>query len=294
MSIWESISRLLNPQTAPKPSNLIKSDLKIPSRHGDTIYADLSQAEQQSPKALMICVHGVKGFKDWGFWNPFAQVAAEAGFCVLKFNFALNGMSETDMENFPLLDNFARNTLSRELEDLTDVLDYVGTSDLKALPIYLVAHSRGGGIATLTTAKDPRIQKLVTWNAVGDYQARLTEAQVLDWESKGYIEMENARTKQMMRINKTYLEDLTQNANRLDIPEAAKKIQVPWLIIHATDDTVVPFSNAEIMFNLNESSATILHEATGGHAFGATHPPKAPLEQSLLAVFDKSLSFLGD
>jgi uncharacterized protein len=261
----------------------------------------------------VICVHGVKGFKDWGFWNPFAEYLAQNGFSVLKFNFSLNGMSATDMENFPLLDNFARNTLTRELDDLQDVLDFAANppsplyqggvfrseaSDRSPLDkgdlgdCYLVAHSRGGGIATLTTAKDPRIKKLVTWNGVGDYQARITEAQVLEWESKGYIETENGRTKQMMRMNKIFLDDLTQNAAQLNIPEAAKKIQVPWLIVHATDDTVVPFSNAEVMQNLNESIETERYAASGGHAFGATHPPKFPLPTSLTDVFAKTVHWL--
>ena len=297
MSFLDKITQFFASATKSETVVVEKSALEIPSRHGETIYADFSCPP--NPKAFLICVHGVKGFKDWGFWNPFAHVATQHGFAVLKFNFALNGMSGTDMENFPLLDNFARNTLSRELDDLQDVLNFVESPKFPSSKgdfrkqLYLVAHSRGGGIATLTTAKDPRIKKLVTWNAVGDYQARITETQVLDWESKGFIETENGRTKQIMRFNKTFLDDLTQNATALDVPKAASEIQVPWLIVHATDDTVVPFSNAEVMLNLNQSLQTELEQASGGHAFGATHPPKIPLPQSLLQVFECTLAFLS-
>ena len=69
-----------------------------------------------------------------------------------------------DPIDFPDLNAFANNTYSKEMDDLQSVINWLIKSsdysaDFNLNNIYLLGHSRGGGIVTLTAAQDDRIKK---------------------------------------------------------------------------------------------------------------------------------------
>ena len=67
------------------------------------------------------------------------------------------------------------------------------------MPIYLVGHSRGGGVSILHASKDKRIKKLVTWAAISDIERRFPDGEELeDWKYAGVRYVKNGRTNQMM------------------------------------------------------------------------------------------------
>jgi len=68
--------------------------------------------------------HGLKGFKDWGFFPYVVERLARAGFAAVSFNFSGSGVGG-DGERFDELERFAHNTYSQELQDLHIVLDAV-------------------------------------------------------------------------------------------------------------------------------------------------------------------------
>ncbi|HEX2787169.1 MAG TPA: alpha/beta fold hydrolase [Ignavibacteria bacterium] len=242
---------------------------------------------------LVIFCHGFKGFKDWGcFPYMLDKIAAEGNF-VVSFNFSYNGVGEegNELTEFTRLDRFAENTFTRELEDLESVIDYLENHREKFLydlnKIILIGHSRGGGIVILQAAKDKRVKKLITLASVSTfdrYSDRLKE----DWKKKGYWEVQNSRTGQMMRMNVSILEDFERNAEALDIEKAAGKINISWLIIHGTEDISVDYSSAETLHTLcqNGNSELKLLENTG-HTFGAVHPFQGTtqkLEEAILLI----------
>lgn len=260
------------------------------------IHYDLTLPDGIAQAPLVIFAHGIKGFKDWGFWKPLALRFAENGIASIAFNFSHNGIGSEKWNEFTRLDLFEQNTYSHELSDLKCLLDAVSTGEigngaLDMNRIALLGHSRGGGIATIFASEDSRIKALVTWNAIGDFFARFTPQQVADWQTKGFTEIRNDRTGQMMRMGKVLYDDALENAARLDTRAAAKRIAIPWLIVHATDDNVVPFSNAMTLFN-HASPKTRLLEAIGQHAFGASHPQTLPLPDSLEQVVSASVDFV--
>jgi esterase/lipase len=83
----------------------------------------------------------------------------------------------------------------------------------------------------------------------------------------------NARTKQMMRLNWSLMEDLEQNHERLSITRAASSIDIPFLIIHGKEDLSVDYSDAEKLYAAagKDKTKLILLENTG-HTFGVVHP----------------------
>lgn len=267
--------------------------LKIPNRYGDNLITDFRfmKTRLDDLMPLVIFCHGFKGFKDWGcFPYMLDKIAAEGNF-VVSFNFSYNGVGEegNELTEFTRPDRFAENTFTRELEDLESVIDYLENHREKFLydlnNIILIGHSRGGGIVILQAAKDKRVKKLITLASVSTfdrYSDRLKE----DWKKKGYWEVQNSRTGQMMRMNVSILEDFERNAEALDIEKAAGKINIPWLIIHGTEDISVDYSSAETLHTLcqNGNSELKLLENTG-HTFGAVHPFQGTTQKLEEAIF---------
>jgi pimeloyl-ACP methyl ester carboxylesterase len=75
----------------------------------------------------------------------------------------------------------------------------------------------------------------------------------------------------MMPIKWQMYENYHANLDRLFIPDAVKQIQIPFLIIHGTQDETVPVSAAIEMETWNEKATLFLVE-NGNHNFGAKHP----------------------
>ena len=185
-------------------------------------------------------------------------------------------MKKTNPIDFDRLDDFAKNTLSEELDDLECVINFLEREKDKYNynfdSLMLAGHSRGGGIAILKTAEDKRVKKLITLASVAEFN-RYGEETKRIWRERGFIEALNTRTKQKMRMNISLLEDLEKNHSRLNIKEAIKKIDVPLLIIHGTEDLAVEKSEVETLYDLSKKEKTrlvILEKA--GHTFGAVHP----------------------
>lgn len=242
---------------------------------GFALPATLVLPETGAPAPLIVFVHGFKGFKDWGHFPLLSHKLSEAGFAVLRFNFSHNGTSPEHPAEFVNLEAFGRNTYSRELSDLDDLL-----AQLEALPdaaqfdlqkIILWGHSRGGGIATIKTAEDKRIKALVTWAGVADLAGRILNSDQERWRKSGVQFTHNARTKQDMPLYVDLLDDTLQNAARFDASAAAARIQVPHLIIHGTADAAVPVKEAELLHQKNPNSE-LLVIAHADHTFGGKHP----------------------
>ena len=43
------------------------------------IYVDVRAGGRATPRPAVVVLHGFKGFKDWGFFPPFAERIARAG-----------------------------------------------------------------------------------------------------------------------------------------------------------------------------------------------------------------------
>jgi dienelactone hydrolase len=253
-------------------------NIQIPGRHGRPILTDIFFQENDSPKPLVIFAHGFKGFKDWGHFNPVAEKFAGEGFVFVKFNFSHNGTTPEHPADFADLEAFGSNNFSIELDDLGSVIDYVLTEsapfkdgEIDASKLFLIGHSRGGGIVILKAREDHRVKKIATWAAVNDF-GRHWSQEVLDgWKKKGVLYVENVRTHQSMPLYYQLAENYFANKERLHIPAAVKNLAIPFLIVHGTDDEAVLYASALKLKEWNPA-ATLLTIEGGNHTFGAKHP----------------------
>ena len=242
----------------------------IPCRDGLTIRGEVYPAE--SSIGTVIACHGFKGFAHWGFFPYLAQQLARNGLTTITFDFSGSGIGP-DRESFTQPEAFAGNTLSREQEDLEILVDYARRRKLITGKFGLFGHSRGGGTAIVfATAADSEVGSLVTWSAIS-FANRWSSEDVLTWRKRGYAEITNSRTGQVMRLHTDLLDDVELHGKtKLDIEAAARKIKVPWLIVHGTADGTVPSSEAEHLHTVSRGVSTLRLIEGANHGFDAKHP----------------------
>ncbi|MDG4715307.1 alpha/beta hydrolase family protein [Winogradskyella marincola] len=266
--------------------------------HKKPILLDTFYSEKFSNQPIVIFCHGYKGFKDWGAWNLMAKSIAEAGICVIKFNFSHNGGTMENPIDFPDLEAFGNNNYSLELDDLNDVINWA-TKTFKDNPfvdinnLILIGHSRGGGITILKSSKDERIKKLITLASVCDFSKRTsTIGNLEEWKKLGVKYVINGRTKQQMPHYYQFYEDFKANEKQLDIEAAEKQLQVPHLIIHGNNDTSVSINEAYTLHRWNPKSKLEIIEAAD-HVFNVRHPwDKSTLSNELQTVVSLITTFV--
>jgi dipeptidyl aminopeptidase/acylaminoacyl peptidase len=276
----------------------LAKEISVISHYGLPIVATVyfPVKEEYSEKKLfpaVIFAHGFKGFKDWGGFPYLLDRLAKKGFVTIGFNFSHNGITPETPCEFSRPDLFAMNTISKELDDLNCLIDYVvknsGEFKINNNHISLIGHSRGGGTSIIKASEDSRVKSLITLASVAAFD-RYTEKQKSLWREKGYLEVPNVRTGQIMRMNLTYLEDLEKNHERLDICKAVKKLKIPFLIIHGREDLSVRYTDAEILYSFADKKNAEIHilENTG-HTFGTEHPFKGTTP-----AFEKVIDICAD
>jgi pimeloyl-ACP methyl ester carboxylesterase len=225
-----------------------------------------------APLGTVFLCHGFKGFAHWGFFPYLARTLAENGLAAISFDFSGSGIGH-DRESFTEAGAFAGNTLSRDLDDMESLVDYARRRKLVSGKFGLFGHSRGGGIAILfAAAADPDVSSLVTWSAIS-YPNRWSSEDVLTWRKRGYAEVTNSRTGQIMRLDTGLLDDVELHGKtKLNIEAAARRIRVPWLIVHGTADETVPSSEAERLHSLSPGVSTLRLMEGANHGFDAAHP----------------------
>jgi alpha-beta hydrolase superfamily lysophospholipase len=278
---------------------LFKQELQIQStHHTKTIGMDIRLVLDDAVKPVVLFVHGFKGFKDWGHFNLIADEFARNGFIFAKINLSHNGTSPAEKKSFVDLESFGKQTITKDLQDLGDAIDYFFSDDYlfktstNLQEFYLIGHSRGGGLVILKALEDNRIKKVVTWASIDHSDFLFTKERIEEIEKNGVIYIENARTKQNMPIYREVYEDLLKNSRRFDIKEQISRLQIPLLIIHGKKDTSVPPESAENLKNWAKNAVLILLE-DADHTFGG----KEPYENDLLPVhteelIDETIAFL--
>lgn len=242
---------------------------EIPCKDGLSIRGEVYPAE--SVVGTVVLCHGFKGFAHWGFFPYLARTLAENGLRAISFDFSGSGIGR-DRESFTEADAFAGNTLSRDLDDIENLVEYLRRRNLITGKFGLFGHSRGGGTAVLFAAPTDTVNSLVTWSAIS-YPNRWSSEDQLTWRKRGYAEVTNSRTGQIMRLDTGILDDVEiHGLTKLNIEAAAGRIKVPWLIVHGTADDTVPSSEAERLHSLSPGVSTLRLIEGANHGFGAMHP----------------------
>lgn len=267
-------------------------------KHSLPIGLDITFKKDGNQKPLILFIHGFKGFKDWGHFHLIANDFAQKGFIFSKINLSHNGTTPTHKKEFVNLEAFSKQTYTKDLHDITTVIDYFFSSDynLKNITnlnqLYLIGHSRGGALALLQAAKDARIKKVVTWASISNTQFLFTPERLKELAQNQVIYIENARTKQKMPIRYEVYEDLIQNEHSLNLEKQVSQIQVPIMIIHGQNDTSVSMNSAYQLQSWAQNAKLIIIE-NADHTFGGKEPYTEPtLPPHTVELINHTINFL--
>jgi len=258
------------------------------------ISCDLT-SRTKNKKVIIFC-HGFKGFKDWGCWNLVANYFVNNGFNFLKFNFSHNGTTLENTSQISDLNTFSKNNYSIELSDITRVIDFVlsGKISVKMSNIFIIGHSRGGGIACLGTQNHPQISKLVTWAGVANFKDRFPNNEELEnWKEVGERFIVNSRTKQILPQKYQFYKDFIKNEKSLNIYNALKNYKGKLLVCYGTLDQVLPKEYALNMVKWSENSE--IRSFRTNHTFGSKHLwENTSLPEIMIDLCDATIGFLKD
>jgi len=252
---------------------------EIPSRDGYPLRGDVRYPISAVPgeRPAIVVSHGFKGFKDWGCFPTIGRELAEAGYVAVSFNTSGSGIG-ADLLNFTDVERFEHATISGDLDDLSRILDAIVEGTLpgpRARPsaIGLLGHSRGGGVSLLRAAEDARVGAVAVWGSVSSF-GRWHPGTIAEWRVRGYVPVENTRTKQVFHLRTDILDDLTAHAQgRLNVEQAARALadrRVPVLVVHGDADEGVAISEGRAIAGWTKGELVEL--AGAGHTFGAAHP----------------------
>jgi uncharacterized protein len=239
--------------------------------------------------------HGFKGFGRWGFYPYLAPRVAAAGLNVVTFDYSGSGIG-ADRETYTDPEAFARNTYMLELGDLSAVVTEAQRKGWIGQRYGVFGHSRGGGDAILHTASSPGVAALVTWAAIS-HVLRWLPAAAEQWRRLGYTEVVNARTGDVLRLNRTLLDECERlSGSDLDIERAAANVSVPWLLVHGAADESVPLEDAHRLHAAAGGSRASHVELAivegGNHVFGGGHP-LGEVPEMLRAVVARTADFFA-
>ncbi len=147
----------------------------------------------------------------------------------------------------------------------------------------------------IKAAEAPLIKAVATWASVSECKTpwgSWPAERMAAWKEKGVDYVENARTKQQMPLRYQLYEDYIQNSERLSIEAAVKRLCIPLLIVHGTEDTSVPMAAAQ---RLKEwQPAAELFTLPTDHVFGRRHPwNDQHLRLPMLQVLDRTIAFFS-
>ncbi len=237
---------------------------EIRNEHGEGIDYTFHQGNQDCP-AIVIIGHGVTGNKDRPALIALAEKLAASGIHALRFSFSGNGGSDGQ---------FTDSTITKEVADLGSIIDTLADYQL-----CYVGHSMGGAVGVLRTAVDNRIRCLVSLAGMVHTKAFAQREFGDVTPDKGFMWDEPD-----CPLSQAYMTDLFAIDS---VVTSASKIHVPWLLVHGTEDDVVPIQDSrDILSHANEK--TELLELPGvDHVFSGKFADV--MAQQVVAWVDQNL-----
>ncbi len=218
----------------------------IKNKQGEKIDYTFHSASKESG-TIVVLGHGVTGNKDRPFVVALAEELAKAGVNALRFSFSGNGASGG---------RFVDSNISKEVEDLGAVLDNISNAR-----VGYIGHSMGGAVGVLRTAKDPRIKFLVSLAGMVHTKAFAEREFGTVKAGEGFMWDDSN-----CPLSQAYMDDMRKIDSVIGL---APKIKVPWLLVHGTDDDVVPITDSREIFAKANQPKELVEIPNCNHVFAA-------------------------
>ncbi len=214
----------------------------------DSIAATLHKPDTEkirSPEGCVITCHGLLASRESLKAVMVAERCETMGYYALRFDFRGCGDSDGILED---------SISSQRLHDLEAVLAYV-RNDLGIRRIGLFGSSLGGYVSLLLAGVDGDIHTIVSVSTPHS-MAELLEVEMGE---RGYYMIDD------IRIGANFLHDARLFDSRLH--GTLGKLDAPVLLVHGSDDAVVPVEHAHRLFDSIRTDKKLLIMEDADHGF---------------------------
>ena len=228
------------------------NNTKINSKNN--YYIEVNEYIPQKLDKIIIAVHGFGGDKNSSVIVALANELNKYNIGIVCFDFPGHGESTVDGKFF---------TVTNSINDLNTVEQYV--IDKYNVPIGIFATSYGGYITLLNIGINKKnysnvILRCPAINMYEIFKKNILSINEDELEKNGYCELGNERK---ININLEYYKELENN----NIKNIVKKLNLPIVIIHGTEDDMAPISDS-IEFQNNFKEYVTLEKVYGAdHRF---------------------------
>lgn len=202
-----------------------------------------------SSKYIFVLGHGVTGNKDRPFLVALAEGLAQASVPVLRISFTGNGASAG---------KFTDCTITKEVDDLGAVLDV-----LIGYRVGYIGHSMGAAAGVIRASGDDRIRFLVSLAGMVHTRAFAEREFGSVKPGEGFMWDEPK-----CPLSAAYMNDMARVNSVVDL---GKKIHVPWLLVHGTEDDVVPIQDSHDIFSKAHEPKKSIEIKGANHVFAGEH-----------------------
>lgn len=224
----------------------METESQIFNSHGERLDVDFHHGSQTA--VVVVLGHGVTGNKDRPLLVAIAEGLSKKGWPCIRFSFSGNGDSEGKFED---------SNITKEVDDLRSIMNLVPPEK----KIAYIGHSMGAAVGVKAASCGMAIQVLVSLAGMVDTKG-FVEREFGDLvPGKGFMwDDENCP------LSENYVNDLNQISSIL--PDAAT-VTCPWLLIHGTEDDVVPIEDSRKAFEAACCNKKLNEIPGGGHSFDA-------------------------
>ncbi|MFC1576218.1 alpha/beta hydrolase family protein [Candidatus Omnitrophota bacterium] len=189
----------------------------------------------KNAKGAVVLAHGITSEKNEGcFYRDLATLFAKNGLASLRFDFRGHGHSSGNIRNM---------TIKGEVSDVAAAVKLLKKRGHKK--IAAVGTSFGGGITLLYAKKSPKIFSSITLLCpVLDYRRTFLEPET-KWARMWFTPHAISRARKSGTLNMAGFQlghALLREFHRHSPAWSLSKLKVPCLIIHGTEDDMVPHS----------------------------------------------------
>lgn len=224
----------------------METSSRILNSEGERLDVDFHQGTHMG--AMVVLGHGVTGNKDRPLLIAIAEGLANKGWPCIRFSFSGNGDSEGRFED---------SNITKEVDDLWAILNTVPQEKR----IAYIGHSMGAAVGVKKASRGMLIQCLISLAGMVD-TAGFVEREFGDVvPGKGFMWNDDE-----CPLSESYVNDLKEIGSLL--PDAAR-IECPWLLIHGTDDDVVPIEDSRQAFEAARCEKKLFEIPGAGHSFDA-------------------------